>query len=197
MNGHPTAMAAMPPHELIGPRVIVRAWRQDDAPALFEAIEQSRERLRRWLAWVDSHRELADAEAFCRRAAASFAERNDFPLGIWHRESGRFLGGTGFHGIDWDVPSFEIGYWIRDGEVGKGYVEEAVRLQVRHAFAEMGARRLALTCDATNERSRRIPERIGFVLEGRLRNHMLAGSGRLRDTLVFSLIPADAAAEPS
>lgn len=193
MGMHANAAAAIPPEELVGPRVVVRAWRPADAPALFEAVDQSRARLRPWMGWVDNHRTVADSEEYCRRVAVNFAERSDFALGIWHRASERFLGGTGFHNIDWDVPSFEIGYWIRDGEVGKGYVEEAVRLQVRHAFDCMGARRLALTCDATNERSRRIPERIGFVLEGRLRNHKLTETGTLRDTLIFSLIPGDAA----
>jgi RimJ/RimL family protein N-acetyltransferase len=91
------------------------------------------------------------------------------------------------------VPSFEVGYWIREGEVGKGYVEEAVRLQMRFAFDVLGAARLMLTCDPLNERSRRIPEAIGFALEGRLRNHMRIDTGELRDTLVFSLVPGDPA----
>jgi RimJ/RimL family protein N-acetyltransferase len=187
------AAAAIPPEELIGQRVVVRAWRPTDASSLFEAVNESRERLRLWMPWVDNYRTVVDAEEYCHRVGVRFDERSDFALGIWHRENGRFLGGTGFHNVDWDVPSFDIGYWIRDGEVGKGYVEEAVRLMVRHAFDKMGARRLALTCDTTNDRSRRIPERIGFVLEGRLRNHMRTEAGTLRDTLIFSLIPEDAA----
>jgi RimJ/RimL family protein N-acetyltransferase len=194
MSMHPNAEAAMPPYELIGERVVVRAWRPEDAQALFEAVDESRERLRPWMGWVDLYQTVADSEEYCRRVGARFDERSDFALGIWHRASGRFLGGTGFHNIDWDVPSFEIGYWIRDGEVGKGYVEEAVRLLMAQAFERMGAQRLAITCNANNERSRRIPERIGFELEGRLRNHMRTEAGPLRDTLVFSLVPGDPAA---
>jgi RimJ/RimL family protein N-acetyltransferase len=118
----------------------------------------------------------------------------DLALGIWRREDGRYLGGTGLHNIDWSVPAFDVGYWIREGDEGKGYVTETVRLLVRWAFDELGAQRLGLTCDSANERSRRIPERMGFVLEGRLRNHARTESGGLRDTLVFSLIPSDASA---
>jgi RimJ/RimL family protein N-acetyltransferase len=193
MSMHPNAEAAMPPYELIGERVVVRAWRPEDAQALFEAVDESRERLRPWMGWVDLYQTVADSEEYCRRVGARFVERSDFALGIWHRASGRFLGGTGFHNIDWDVPSFETGYWIRDGQVGKGYVEEAVRLLMAQAFERMGAQRLAITCNANNERSRRIPERIGFELEGRLRNHMRTEAGPLRDTLVFSLVPGDPA----
>ena len=183
------------PNELVGERVVLRPYTMADAPALFEAVDQSRDRLRLWMSWVDGHRNLADSEDYCRRVSATWAERSDFSLGIWRRDDGRYLGGTGFHDSDWSVPSFEVGYWIREGEVGKGYVEEAVRLQVRFAFDVLGAARLTLTCDPLNERSRRIPEAIGFVLEGRLRNHIRLESGELRDTLVFSLVPGDAAAQ--
>src|SRR3954470_22347568 len=113
------ASAVSPPDELVGDRIVIRRYRMADAPALFEAVDQSRERLRQWMSWLDSHQTLADAEDYCHRVAASWAVRSGFALGIWHRETGRFLGGTGLHNIDWSVPSFDIGYWIRDGEVGK------------------------------------------------------------------------------
>lgn len=183
------------PNALVGGRIILRPYTMADAPALFEAVDQSRQRLRLWMAWVDGHRTLADSDEYCRRVSITWAERSDFSLGIWRQDDGRFLGGTGFHNTDWSVPSTEVGYWIREGEEGKGYVEEAVRLQVRFAFDVLGMARLMLTCDPENARSRRIPERIGFVLEGRLRNHMRTDSGELRDTLVFSLVPGDPAAD--
>ena len=193
LSGAERRAALRLPNELVGERIILRPYTMADAPALFEAIDQSRERLRLWMGWVDGHRTLADSEDYCRRVSSTWAERSDFSLGMWRREDGRFLGGTGFHNTDWSVPSFEVGYWIREGEVGKGYVEEAVRLQVRFAFDVLGAARLMLTCDPENVRSRRIPDAIGFVLEGRLRNHMRLESGELRDTLVFSLVPGDSA----
>lgn len=177
------------PEEFVGPRVIVRTWRASDAPPLFEAVEESRERLRSWMGWVDLHTTLADSEDYCRRMPELWARREQFPLGIWHRESGAFLGGTGLHNVDWSVPSAEVGYWIRDRGLGHGYVEEAVRLQTAFAFDVLGLVRLGLTCDPTNARSRRIPEAIGFTLEGHLRHNTRTTAGELRDTLVYSILP--------
>jgi RimJ/RimL family protein N-acetyltransferase len=196
MTGDERRAAVRLPDELVGERIVLRPYTLANAPALFEAVDQSRERLRLWMEWVDGHADLAYSEDYCRRMAAQWAERSVLLLGIWHRETGRYLGGTGLHDCDWSVPSFGTGYWIRDGEVGKGYVEEAVRLQVRFAFDVLGAERLWLTCDPLNERSRRIPEAIGFVIEGRLRNHMRPSDGALRDTLIYSLIRIDPAARP-
>lgn len=73
---------------------------------------------------------------------------------------------------------------------------ESVRLLVDLAFGHLGARRVELQCDATNERSRKTAERCGFVFEGRLRNRSRTPDGQLRDDLIFSLIPEDPAAEP-
>ena len=104
---------------------------------------------------------------------------------------GLYLGGTGIPRLDWRARTFEVGYWLRGAATGKGYVGEAVRLLARFAFEELVANRLEIRCDALNERSKHVPERLGFPLEARLRNDALDPAGQPRDTLVFALIPED------
>ncbi len=58
----------------------------------------------------------------------------------------------------------------------------------RTAFEQLGANRVEIRCDVRNVRSRRVAERCGYVLEGTMRRDALATDGRLRDTLVFSLV---------
>lgn len=187
----PVAIPSLPdPTEVItGPRVLLRGWQADDAPLLWEAIEESRARIGQWMSWVEGHDSPAVSVDYCRKMAELWAQGGGFALGIWHRESGRLLGASGLHNADWDVPSAEIGYWLREGAVGHGYAEEAVRLQLDFAFDRLGMNRVALTCDPENARSRRIPEAIGFTLEGHLRNHLRMPPGGLRDTLVYSMLP--------
>jgi ribosomal-protein-serine acetyltransferase len=176
------------PDELAGARVLLRPWQPTDAPLLFEAVDESRIRIEQWLAWIWHHTTEADSEAFCRRMADLWTERGGFPVGIWHRESGQLLGGSGLHHIEWRTPSGEIGYWLRDSAVGHGYVEEAVRLVLAFAFNGLGLVRVGLNCDPSNLRSRRIPEVLGFTLDGRLRSNQRTPSGMLRDTLVYSIL---------
>jgi RimJ/RimL family protein N-acetyltransferase len=104
------------------------------------------------------------------------------------------VGATGLHRMDWSVPRFEIGYWIRRSFEGKGYVSEAVRALTRLAFEALGAERVEIHCGHRNLHSQRVAERCGFVLEGRLRNHRREATGELRDTLVYALLPSDPAA---
>ena len=63
---------------------------------------------------------------------------------------------------------------------------ESIHLLMRHAFEDLGYRRFEWKCDSLNEPSRRAARRLGFVYEGRFRNHMVT-QGRNRDTDWFSV----------
>ncbi|MFN8513010.1 MAG: GNAT family N-acetyltransferase [Thermomicrobiales bacterium] len=179
------------PDELRSARIVVRPYRAGDAEAVFAAIVESRAELLPWMDWVDHHQSVEDTRDFCVRCAAGWLGRTALDVGIFDARDGGFLGATGFPKFDWGLRKFEVGYWLRTSAWGHGYVHEAVRLLARLVFEELGGVRLELRCDARNERSRRVAERAGFMLEGRLRNESRDPQGRLRDTLVFGLVPED------
>lgn len=174
-------------------RLVLRPVREADAEAVIEAIDESRADLTEWMAWAPYMRTVDDAREFCRRVERAWDESDgdDFMIGMFLRESGRFLGGTGFHRANWTVPSIDIGYWMRTSEVGKGYVREAVAGLTRVGFGQLGMRRMVITCASTNDRSRRVAEAVGYQHEATLRNHDRMPDGSLRDTLVYSLIDSD------
>jgi RimJ/RimL family protein N-acetyltransferase len=176
------------PDELVGTRVRLRPWRLNDAPLLLDAFDESRVRIGQWMTWIRYHTTIADAEAFCHRMQTRWIEQSGFPFGVWHRETGHLLGGSGLHDIEWRTPTGEIGYWLRDSAIGHGYAEEAVRLQLAFAFDCLGLVRVGLHCDPINVRSRRIPEALGFTLDGRLRSNQRNPSGELRDTMIYSIL---------
>ena len=179
------------PEELHGPRVLVRPLRADDAPATWAAIEESREHLAAWLPWVSNLRSPDDERVAIAHMRVRWVLREDLTVGIFDRGSGRLLGGTGLHRINWAVRAFEIGYWVRVSAQGQGYVTEAVQLMTRLAFETLSANRVEIRVDPRNERSRRIPERLGFVLEGTLRCCVLDAAGNPSDRLIFALVPGD------
>jgi RimJ/RimL family protein N-acetyltransferase len=179
------------PNELVGERVIVRPYRPGDGAQLWEAVEESREHLLPWLPWGDTHKSPSDSEEFARKMEAKWLLREDMPAGIWERATGRYLGGTGLHRIDWEVPSFEIGYWLRKSAVGNGFMTEAVRLLCALAFETLGANRVHIQAAAGNLKSAAIPPRLGFVLESTQRNAKRISTGELVDMLVFAMTPTE------
>jgi RimJ/RimL family protein N-acetyltransferase len=101
------------------------------------------------------------------------------------------LGDCRLYPQSWEIRAFSLSYWLRESEIGQGFITEAVNLWVQFAFEKLQAMRIEIRCDARNERSVAVARRLGFVLEGQLRNHMLAPDGTLRISLIFSRIPAD------
>jgi RimJ/RimL family protein N-acetyltransferase len=171
--------------------VLLRPWRESDAQALYDAVEESRSSLGEWMPWASQYHSPADVPRMIRNMHARWLTREDLVVGIFDRASGRVLGGSGLHRINWTVRAFEIGYWARDSAVGNGYVTETVRVLAKFAFEELGANRVQICMDPENMRSRAIPMRLNFVYEGCLRHSALGIDGQPRDTDVFALTRED------
>lgn len=132
---------------------------------------------------------LEEAEVNVREAHVEFLRRTDLRLHIFHRDTGAFIGSTGLHRIDWEVPKFEIGYWIDNNHSGKGYMSEAVKGVTDFAFQELKANRVEIRCDIKNTKSRAIPERLGYKLESVHYNDSIAvDCNELRDTCIYAMI---------
>jgi RimJ/RimL family protein N-acetyltransferase len=177
--------------ELQGERVIVRPYRESDALALCEAVDESREHIRPWLPFADKHQTIEESRDWIIHGQSEWLLRENLPLSIWEKATQRFLGGTGLHPRDWEIRYFEIGYWLRASAPGHGYMTEAIGLLTEFAFTSLAANRVEIRCDERNERSAAVALRLGFKQEARLRNNMKAVDGSLRTTLIFALTPED------
>ncbi|HUL65507.1 MAG TPA: GNAT family N-acetyltransferase [Burkholderiaceae bacterium] len=165
---------------------MLRPYRPGDGKALFTAIDANREDLKSWLAWVDEHRTVDDSEAYVRTMAGRWVAREALILAIWDG-GGDYCGGAGFHGFDWRVPSFELGYFLQPGARGRGFATEAVNLLTSWARKELNARRIWASCDRANEASWKVLERCGFRREAHLLKERVDHHGRLRDTFIYAL----------
>ena len=179
------------PSELRGERVLLRAFHDDDAAALWDAVDSSRQHLKPWMPWVKEHDHLEYSCEYIRKTHAKWTLREDFPMGIWRQSDGRLLGASGLHRIDWTIPAMEIGYWLRPDAEGNGYVAEAVELLTRFAFDHLRAERLEIRCDANNVRSAAVPRRVGFTHEATLRCARRNADNLLGDSMVFAMTRAD------
>lgn len=177
--------------ELRSERVLVRPYQESDAQSLFEAIVESRDHLRPWEDFADAHQTVAESKDLIVRWTAQWLLREYMAVGFWDLATQRYLGSSGLLPHSWDIGYFETGYWVRASAVGQGYVTEAVKLLVDYAFTHLHARRLEIRCNERNIRSAAVARRLGFVQEGRLRNHMLTHLGEIRSTLIFGMTPED------
>lgn len=98
------------------------------------------------------------------------------------------VGSTRFGNVALEHHRVEIGWtWIARPWQRSAVNTEAKLLMLRHAFGALGCRRVELKTDALNERSRAAIARLGAREEGTLRRHILTSTGRMRDTVYFSI----------
>jgi RimJ/RimL family protein N-acetyltransferase len=176
------------PMPILTPRLLIRPPQAGDGPAYNAAINSCRDHLRRFLPWVDnSHHSQDESEDMARLAYAKFLSRTDLVLALFDRKTQTLCGGSGMHRLDWKLPRFEIGYWIRKDCEGQGLVSEAVNALTRYAFDQLQAKRVEIRCETENLRSRAVAERLGYELDGCLRqDRFKVNSQELTDTWVYS-----------
>ncbi|WP_142827542.1 GNAT family N-acetyltransferase [Planococcus soli] len=175
------------PTELKTKRLLLRMPMPGDGKIVNEAIHASLDDLKPWLGFAQEEPSPQDTEINQLESHLSFMKKEVLRYLVFDKETGSFIGSTGFHSIEWDVPKMEIGYWLDSRMTGKGYMAEAVSALTELAFATLKCNRLEIQCDAENLKSRAIPEKLGFALEGILRNDERSVDGkRLTDTCIYA-----------
>lgn len=180
------------PEQFETERLLIRAPRPDDAEEVNQAIIESIDELRPWMSWAKEKPTLSQTAENMRRAHGKFVLREDLMYLITFKQpdsrSGKLLVGcSGLHRIDWEIPCFEIGYWVRSCFAGNGYITEAVRGLTDFAFEQLGARRVFIKCDERNKPSAAVAERAGFRLEGIHHCDNRDHFGVLRNTIYYAI----------
>lgn len=119
------------------------------------------------------------------------AEQKCRPFGIVLKETGRVIGSVSVWNWDSYHRHAEVGYGIARKYWGQGLGQEAVRAAALYGFQEMNLMHLYARTSSANERSLRMLERLGFVREGTLRQHILEDDGQYYDSVVFGLLRED------
>jgi ribosomal-protein-alanine N-acetyltransferase len=93
--------------------------------------------------------------------------------------------------VNWDLPEFDLGYFLDVEHEGQGYVTEAAEATMGFIFTQLGAARVRLECDDTNSRSYRVAERCGMIKEGHIRENKRNADGGINGTLLYELLRSE------
>ncbi|MGH7753440.1 MAG: GNAT family N-acetyltransferase [Gemmatimonadales bacterium] len=130
-----------------------------------------------------------DMRRYLEAALQAQGEGTALPFVILERGSGTVVGSTRYGNIDRANRRVEIGWtWIARPWQRTAVNTECKYLLLRHAFETLGCIRVEFKTDMLNERSRQAILRIGAKEEGIFRNHMVTSTGRIRDSVYFSIV---------
>ena len=175
------------PLTLAGSVVRLEPVRREHGELFWEIAKNDLEDIFRWIPYS-----MKAPEDFRRLIDTAFAEQErgeSVVFGTVEQSSGQVIGSTRFMNIDRANRRVEIGStWIAPAWQRTGVNSEAKYLMLRHAFEVWKCMRVELKTDALNQKSRNAILRIGAKEEGTLRRHLLTWSGRVRDTVYFSIL---------
>lgn len=175
------------PLSLEGTVVRLEPIRREHATLFWDVAQNDLEDIFRWIPY--SVRTPDDFHQLVDKALSEQQRGESVVFATVERSSGRAIGSTRFMNIDRTNRRVEIGStWIAPAWQRTAVNTEAKYLMLRHAFEVWGCIRVELKTDALNQKSRNAILRIGATEEGTLRRHLLTWTGRVRDTVYFSML---------
>lgn len=143
--------------------------------------------------WIPTQvRSREGMQAYVRKALDERQRGVSLPFATIFRETGQVAGSTRYLNMDLANRRVEIGAtWIGRAWQRTAVNTEAKYLMLCHAFEVLGCFRVELKTDVLNERSRRAIMRLGAKEEGILRRHVVTDTGRVRDTVYYSILDSE------
>jgi N-acetyltransferase len=163
---------------------------REHAEPLWQVAKDDAEEIFRWIPY--SMRSVEDFQRWVEKALVEQARGESLVFVTIERNSGQPIGSTRFMNIDPANRRVEIGStWIAPQWQRTAINTEAKYLMLSHAFEQWGCVRVELKTDALNQRSRAAILRIGAKEEGTLRKHLVTHTGRIRDSVYFSILDTE------
>ncbi|MFZ0774715.1 MAG: GNAT family protein [Candidatus Sulfotelmatobacter sp.] len=189
------SLAASPLHidtpvTLEGSVVRLEPIRREHAEIFWEIAQDSLDDIFRWIPY--RMKTLEDFQHLVQKAFAEQERGESVVFATIERSSGRVIGSTRFMNIDRVNRRVEIGStWLAPAWQRTAANTGAKYLMLRHAFEVWQCMRVELKTDALNQRSRSAILRLGAKEEGTLRKHLITWTGRVRDSVYFSILDAE------
>jgi aminoglycoside 6'-N-acetyltransferase len=174
-------------------RLYLRCYEAGDGQWYYTMSQKNRLHLARYELEnvVMSIKSEKDAEVVVRELAAEWMTRSYFFMGAFARKTDEFVAQIYVGPVNWDLPEFEIGFFVDKDHERHGYVTESVRATIGFIFEHLKAYRVRMECDDSNVRSWRVAERCGMVREGHFRENKKNADGTLSGTLYFGLLKSE------
>ena len=177
------------PDQIETERLVLKAYGPGDGAEYLAVIERNRDHLADIM--PDNILGIStaqDAEVFVRQLAADWSARNRFCFGAWEKSSKDFVAEVYIQGMDWDVPTIELGFYADINHQGHGFVTESVCAAVDLIFDHMKAHKTCIVCDDANPKSHAVAERCGFTHEGVLREQKRRPDGDFISSRFYGLL---------
>ena len=166
-------------------KIILRSYIESDAVSLFEKVNNSRQHLSPWLSWVNGTTKLEHSAMFIQESIQKQEAQEALSMGIFYDND--LIGGIGMHLWEQDLKKAQIGYWLVKNFEGQGIINKCLQLFIGFLFEKLKLNKLEIRYIPSNKRSAKVAQRLGFIIEGILRQSHL-NNGLIDDLVITGLL---------
>lgn len=185
-----------PAYRIRTARLLLRCWDPNDTSALKATTAETLDDLKLFMPWAwKEPTSFEDTVMLLRRWRSRFDADEDYVYGIFPPDESRVLGGCGLHkrvGRD----ALEIGYWVHKDFSGRGFATEAAAAVTRAGFEIHAVKRMEIHCHPDNGRSAAVARKLGYTLEGILRQRINIRPDLLGDVMIWSMLEDEYPSSP-
>lgn len=165
----------------------IRKYEESDAGEFFEAVEESRTHISRWMSWLTPEFSPSDVHEWIDECRSDFESGIKYEHLIVDSGSGQIVGACGLNSFGRFDKLCNLGYWVRASRLGEGAATTAAGLLRDLAFGELDIIRIEIVIAVGNEASHRVARNVGAIEEG-IQNARLLIDGVAHDARMYSLI---------
>jgi ribosomal-protein-serine acetyltransferase len=144
--------------------------------------------LHKWMIWANENTSVDTTQKYFQDSVDNYQKNIAKVFGVFYQN--KLVGLVDLHTIDLGNKSAEIGYWLDKKHNGKGIITKSCKVLINHAFNEIQLNSIRILCDTENKKSRAIPEKLGFIKEGTLREIQWMHD-QFNDLVVYSMLKKD------
>ncbi|MCK8624616.1 GNAT family N-acetyltransferase [Apilactobacillus sp. TMW 2.2459] len=178
-------MFDVPEFELNNQKITLEMTNEEHAAGLYEAIDNDRENMRKWLPWVDDMQSIEDEQDFIQYATAEMEKQKLLILTI--KVDDKPMGLIDLHSISNVSKHASVGYWLSSKVQGNGITTKALAEITNLGFNILHLHKIMVLAAVDNYKSKAVPERLDFQHEATLKQHILV-KDTFMDVDVYSKI---------
>lgn len=159
-----------------------------DAEELTAIVRANLAHLQKWMPWATDDYSIESARDYIKRNLHDLADGKALNASVVSGE--KIVGQIGFHNMDAENASAQMGYWLAADAQGKGIMSRSCRFLADYGFNKLDLNRIQINCNVENAKSRAIPERLGFQLEG-VQRQAEKLNDRFGDWAIYAMLKQD------
>ena len=165
--------------------ITIKMLEMRQSEEMYDFITRNREFFIEWIPFVSKIHSLSDIEVLIKNNLERYVQGIGLYYTLWDREKiiGYFLARE----IDNEAKWAEIGYAIDESYAGRGLIKRSCLKLIDYLFNALDMDKIVICCAEENEKSKALAEKLGFTLEGNLRNHFVV-NGTVRNMLHYGLL---------